>query len=490
LQAANITPLDRDATRVGNGRPTRSGVEIVDNAFIDYFKCPVGLAPVETSSALSADEGYFKFGNAICYGRTRGGAPSRYPTGQLTDISDAVAADRGCLRLPFDLSEIVANLQQERYRQNPRELLGRMTAASGARSIYYFIRPILPVVVRKYLQKLRLSGWERIAFPLWPVDSTVDTLMQSFMALVLKSSGLKKIPFIWFWPDGHPSCGMMTHDVEESAGVDFCGQLMDLDDSFRIKSAFQVIPEGRYEMSQALCASIRSRGFEVNIHDLNHDGHLFRGSQQFLRRAAQINEYGRKFHSRGFRSAAMYREQGWYAALEFSYDMSVPNVAHLEPQRGGCCTVMPYFVGNILELPLTTTEDYSLFHILGDYSIALWKKQIDLILAKNGLISLLSHPDYLIEKRARGVYSDLLAYLRQLGDEGKMWIALPGDVDRWWRSRDLMIMVQDGDSWRIEGANSDRARIAYAMLENDQLVVELDGRRVRSSPLSASGSLQ
>ena len=67
----------------------------------------------------------------------------------------------------------------------------------------------------------------------------------------------------------------------------------------------------------------------------------------------------------------MYREQEWFDAFEFSYDMSVPNAAHLEPQRGGCCTVMPYFVGDLLELPLTTTQDYSLFHILGDYSISL-----------------------------------------------------------------------------------------------------------------------
>ncbi len=80
----------------------------------------------------------------------------------------------------------------------------------------------------------------------------------------------------------------------------------------------------------------------------------------------------------------MYRDQEWFDALEFSYDMSVPNVAHLEPQRGGCCTVMPYFVGDILELPLTTIQDYSLFHILGDYSIDLWKEQIDLILRRTG----------------------------------------------------------------------------------------------------------
>ena len=36
---------------------------------------------------------------------------------------------------------------------------------------------------------------------------------------------------------------------------------------------------------------------------------------------------------------------GWQR-LDFSFDMSIPNVAHLDPQRGGCCTIMPYFIGN------------------------------------------------------------------------------------------------------------------------------------------------
>ena len=121
---------------------------------------------------------------------------------------------------------------------------------------------------------------------------------------------------------------------------------------------------------------LRARGFEVNLHDLNHDGHLFADQDAFLRHARRINDYAPEFGCRGFRSGAMYREQDWFEAFEFSYDMSVPNVAHLEPQRGGCCTVMPYFIGDLLELPLTTAQDYSLFHILGDYSTTLWKEQI------------------------------------------------------------------------------------------------------------------
>ena len=443
-------------------------------AFVDYYRCPSEFGEFDLTGELSPDEGYFTFHDAICFGRRRGGPPSRYVTDSLPDVSRDVESTGGRVCLPFNLSEVVDNLRQERYIENSQCYVERMTSARAVRTAYYFLRPVLPVSVRKHFQKVRLSGWERIPFPHWPVDFTVDTLMERAIALELKSRGIQRIPFIWFWPDGARSSAIVTHDVEAETGYNFCDQLMDLDDSCGIKAAFQLVPEGRYAMSQALCARIRSRGFEVNVHDLNHDGHLFHDKQRFQERAAQINEHGRRFQSRGFRSASMYREQAWYNALDFSYDMSVPNVAHLEPQRGGCCTVMPYFVGKILELPLTMVEDYSLFHILGDYSIGLWKKQIDLILAKNGLVSLLAHPDYLVEKRARGVYLDLLAHIKELRDHGKLWIALPGDVDRWWRNRHHMVLVRDGDSWRVEGTDSDRARVAYATLENDRLVYELD----------------
>jgi hypothetical protein len=111
--------------------------------------------------------------------------------------------------------------------------------------------------------------------------------------------------------------------------------------------------------------------------------------------------------------------------LKFDYDMSIPNVAHLDPQRGGSCTIFPFFIGNIIELPVTTTQDYSLLHILSDYSTGLWQKQVALIREKHGLISFIIHPDYIIPKRARRVYSELLLDLSQLHSRGETWIALP-----------------------------------------------------------------
>ena len=441
----------------------------MSSAFLDYFRCPESLVDFSTAGEHSRDAGFFTFDGTVCYGRPSGVSPSKSVTAG-PDVTDGVTTRDGHLCLPFDVSEVAANLRCERY---PQDLNG-FTSGSCARRIYYGLRPFLPVSVRKHLQKIRLAGWEDIPFPQWPVDVSVDRLMRSVFAQVIKNRGGRPVPFIWFWPDGAPSCAMVTHDVEDVVGRDSCHALMDLDDEFGIKSAFEVVPEGRYKDSLGLVDSIRARGFEVNVHDLNHDGSLFLDKQEFLKRAHRINDYARQFKSRGFRSGAMYREQSWFDALDFSYDMSVPNVAHLEPQRGGCCTVMPYFVGRILELPLTTTQDYSVCHILGDCSMALWSEQIDRISAENGLISFITHPDYMIEGRAKALYRDLLTKLSRERDVRKLWVAPPADIDRWWRDRHQMVLVPDGDSWRAEGHSSDRAGVAQAVLEDGQCVYTLD----------------
>jgi hypothetical protein len=263
---------------------------------------------------------------------------------------------------------------------------------------------------------------------------------------------------------------------------------MDLDDSFGIKSAFQLVPDAHRGTLGDLAGKLRCRGFEVNLHDLSHDGQLFQNEKQFLARAAQINEYARQFHCRGFRSGAMYREQRWYSALDFSYDMSVPNAAQLEPQRGGCCTVMPYFVGDILELPLTMTQDYSLFHILNDYSTTLWKEQARLITEHHGLVSAIAHPDYLRGDRERQVYVELLKHLCDLRDRSGLWIALPGEINQWWRNRQRMTLVPAGDGWRIDGPDSARARVAYATLEDGRLRFRFDQPVRDGRPLPAPPS--
>jgi hypothetical protein len=131
---------------------------------------------------------------------------------------------------------------------------------------------------------------------------------------------------------------------------------------------------------------------------------------------------------------------------------------------------MPYFVGKILELPVTTTQDYSLFNYLRSFSIDLWKRQIDLLLEQNGLISFIVHPDYVRKDRENRIYKQLLAHLVWLRTQKNVWVAAPGEIDRWWRQRSKMELVGDGDEWRIEGEGSERARVAYARETDGKLV--------------------
>jgi hypothetical protein len=259
-----------------------------------------------------------------------------------------------------------------------------------------------------------------------------------------------------------------------------------LDERYAIRASFQVVPEERYAVSSAFLEGILSRGFELNVHDLNHDGRLFRSRELFLNRARKINEYGEKWRTEGYRSGGMYRNAEWIDALRFSYEMSFPSAAHLEPQIGGCCTVMPYFLGRLIELPLTTTQDYSLFHILGQYSTALWKEEITSIAENNGLASFIVHPDYVIERRARRVYEDLLRHLQESCSREKLWQPLPREAARWWRERSQMSLEHSGRTWKVTGPGSERARVAFAQVEDGRLTYHVESASGRETVATAT----
>jgi hypothetical protein len=452
----------------------KSPTKRMENYLSEYFRLPEDLRCCFLHHELTGAAGFFRFGSeTICYGRCESGPTAKAFSSQLYDaLPEARTIDR-CVRLPFDPAEVIENLRGERYLNTSRPHTNSLMGNALIRKIYYGCRKFLPLQARRQVQRLYFKGWREVPFPRWPVDFTVDTLHEHLLRLSMNAMGTSRVPFIWFWPDGAPGCLLMTHDVETARGVGFASTLMDIDEAHGIKASFQVVPAGQYEVRDDFVQEIRKRGFELNVHDLNHDGSLFENQTQFLHQASQINEHIRAFQSLGFRSGAMYRNQEWFKEFDILYDMSVPNVAHLEPQHGGCCTVMPYQIGEILELPLTMTQDYSLFHILGDYSIGLWKKECDQILGRNGLLSFIVHPDYLVEKRARKVYLDLLNHLSILRAQRRLWTAFPRDVDCWWRNRSQMKLVRDGDQWHIEGTDKDRARIAYATLEGDRLIYSL-----------------
>jgi hypothetical protein len=439
--------------------------------FIEYFRCPSTFVDFRLESEISASPGFFRFSSDLtCYGSISSGRVHRNPAARLEDISRYARVEGSKCLLPFDPDEVIDNFRLERYRSVSPAFLRPSANQSLFRGAYYTLRPFLPTTVRRYLQRTALRGWAKRSFPQWPVDQTADHLFNRLMADVIRAHGGREIPFIWFWPEGSSSCVVMTHDVETAAGLEFCNVLMDIDDFYGVKSSFQLIPEERYELRPDLLETMRSRGFEINVHDINHDGSLFRDRKEFLKRVARINSYGKQFAAVGYRSGALYRNLDWYDSFDYSYDMSVPSVGHLDPQAGGCCTTKPYFIGKMLEIPVAATQDYTLFHILKQYSTELWERQIEMVQEQNGMMSFIVHPDYLIERRARKVYVSLLHLLKTLRSQANVWTALPRDVNDWWRKRDQMKLVRSGNQWRIEGPESHRARVAYATLDGDKVI--------------------
>jgi hypothetical protein len=449
-------------------RTLKKWPKMIRQLLVDYYRCYPSALDFPIAALLQDLHRYSLFSQDILgYGRMVG-----YVNGYLFDASAYVGRHKGTIFLPFDPAQVVNNLRYEHYVDQSGQQ--RWIESEWIKQIYYMLRPLFPVSLRKHFQKVYLRGWETIPFPTWPVDRSVDRLFEKLLGRTLQTLHIDRLPFIWFWPEGHAACAIVTHDVEGPIGRDFTGPLMDIDDAYGIKASFQIVPEKRYTISPEYLDAIRERGFEINVQGLTHDGRLFWNLEEFLRRAKKINQYAKEWDAQGFRSPLLYRNVDWMKHLYFSYDMSVPNVAHLDPQRGGCCTIMPYFLPDgMLELPVTTTQDYSLFHVLEEYSIDLWKQQASLILGGHGLMNFIIHPDYITETRAQGAYKALLEYLNQLRSDHKVWIPLPREVAHWWRERSEMKLIADSTGWRIEGPGSDRAKLAYACLEGDQVVYEI-----------------
>src|SRR5215471_18380329 len=203
-------------------------IRMASNPVVDYFRCPP-LPPFEVRGQLSDSKGFFRFGkHAICYGHVAGHT-SPLVNRDLFDAVEHVSHERGIIGLPFDPDEAINNLRYERYVNGSAGR--RWVEQSWVKDIYYRLRPMMPVSLRKHLQQIYLRDWKSIAFPSWPVDRSVDMLFEKLIVIAMRSLNVDRLPFVWFWTEGYAACAILTHDVETTAGRNFCEKLMDFDDA-------------------------------------------------------------------------------------------------------------------------------------------------------------------------------------------------------------------------------------------------------------------
>ena len=332
--------------------------------------------------------------------------------------------------------------------------------------LYYHVKPLIPRWLRFAARRHFAQRIRRLRSDVWPINEFATQRPRGWLG----------------WPDGKRFAFVLSHDVETQRGHDMARNLAELERQFGFRSSFNFVPEGDYALSSALRGWLLDQGFEVGIHDLHHDGKLYRDKKSFLAKAKRINHYLTEWNAVGFRSAFMLHNYSWLHALNVLYDSSSFDTDPFEPQPDGVKTIFPYWVprspstdslnylsaeagaatqdqpstlnhplghsalkhprttlnqprSGYVELPYTLAQDSTLFLTLREKTIAIWKRKLDWIADHGGMALLNVHPDYVRfddAKITKYTYScrliiDLLDYVRKkYGD--LVWYALPREV--------------------------------------------------------------
>ena len=300
---------------------------------------------------------------------------------------------------------------------------------SSFNRIYYQLRPFISRRLQVSLRGKILRWRYPIYQDQWPIPQ-----------------GDIRTPGDWKgWPGGKTFAIVLTHDVDTGVGQSRCLRLMNLEEKLGFVSSFNIVPE-RYEVSSTVRNEIVRNGYEIGVHDLKHDGKLYNSRETFLASAERINGYLKEWGAVGFRSGAMHHNLEWIHALDIEYDASTFDIDPFEPQPDGVHSIFPLMVRldgtekGYVELPYTLPQDFTLFVLLKEKNIDLWKKKLDWVVSKGGMALLNTHPDYLCFDEATPrfdeypvrLYKELLEYIEERYT-GQYWNALSREVARYYK---------------------------------------------------------
>jgi peptidoglycan/xylan/chitin deacetylase (PgdA/CDA1 family) len=338
-------------------------------------------------------------------------------------------------------------------------------------SAYYAVKPLMPRGLQIALRRAYAHRQARVEFPRWPIEPILVDHARAELRARIDSTAAGAVPFVSLWPDGKRFAAILTHDVEGPVGVRNVRRVLEVERRHGFVSSWNFVAEW-YPIPPALFDHVRRMGGEIGLHAIKHDCKLFESRASFEADLPKIHRYLEEWGAVGFRSPATHRNAEWMPELGCLYDSSFPDTDPFEPQAGGCCSIVPYFLDDLVELPITLVQDHTLFEILRADSIEHWTQKSDWLIEHNGLVNLITHPDYLDTPRRLRMYEEFLEYLA--AQEGG-WHALPRDVAQWWRTRAELRCVEDDGGARIVGPGAERATLTWARCgDGDGVTLEVE----------------
>jgi peptidoglycan/xylan/chitin deacetylase (PgdA/CDA1 family) len=348
---------------------------------------------------------------------------------------------------------------------------------SAALSLYYRVKPAIPRSVQLAMRRAFAKKQARTPFPHWPIEPILLDHAEQELRARIEASPEGAVPVLDPWPDGHRWASVLTHDVEGPLGVSKVREVMELEARHGFASSWNFVAEW-YPIEDGLFDHVRAMGHEIGLHAIKHDCLLFESRENFEADLPAIHRYLAEWGAVGFRSPATHRNPDWMPELGCLYDSSFPDTDPYEPQPGGCCSILPFMLGDLVELPITLVQDHTLWEILREPGVQPWIDKGTWLMEQGGLLNVIVHPDYLDTPKRMSMYEDYLAWLAE--QEGG-WHALPREVAQWWKDRETLELVTDEDGTvRIVGdeAAAARATVSWAVADGD-------GVRLADEPAAA-----
>jgi hypothetical protein len=367
-------------------------------------------------------------------------------------LSAVYTNERGDVWLPFDPGAVMHDLWSESYRRLGTGARLRSQARHAGVRVYYALRPLVPRELQLSLRR-RIAQRSVAAFPRWPLEPGLHDMYDWLLGLCSAVAG-RPVPWIAPWPDDAEWCLVLTHDVETAQGCADIDLLRQPERDGGYRSCWNFVPE-RYETPEPTVTGLWEEGCEVGVHGLRHDGRDLASARALRSRLPAIRAAAQRWGAGGFRSPATQRGWSLMPMLGFDHDSSYTDTDPYEPQPGGCCSYLPFFIDDLVELPITLPQDHTLFSILGHTDGRLWVDKARELRRRGGMVLALAHPDY-AHGAALQAWHELLEAFR--GDE-TMWQPLPRDVARWWRDRADSRIVSERGTWSVVGPGAGRARV-------------------------------
>jgi peptidoglycan/xylan/chitin deacetylase (PgdA/CDA1 family) len=250
--------------------------------------------------------------------------------------------------------------------------------------LFYFVKPLIFRSIQLFLRRRVVQHKRKLFTSVWPINEQAGNASADWKG----------------WPEKKEFAFILQHDVDTQRGHDQCRKLMDLEEKHEVRSTFYIVPE-RYLVSYQLIKEIKQRGFGVGVHGLKHDGKLFLTYDSFQTQAKKINDYLRRWGTSGFSAPSMIRRLDWMHHLEIDYSTSTFDTDPFEPQPEPANTIFPYYVGDgvqkrrFIELPYTLPQDFTLFILMQEKDLSIWKRKVEWIAKHGGMVLVNTHPDYM-----------------------------------------------------------------------------------------------